>query len=152
MSLDRRRPSTPIRLGRGRRWVLYGLTAVLLASGLAWWLVHERADPEALPSPIEPWMMRLHGAAAMLAIFALGTLLFDHMLQAWRRGRNRLSGGLLAGAWLLLGLSGYGLYYLGGEGPRRATEWLHWGFGAALPLALCMHLVVGRRSRRTGRA
>ncbi|MDQ2926723.1 MAG: hypothetical protein ABI330_10870 [Caldimonas sp.] len=150
MKRRQRRPPSLLqqstKLGAIRRCGLYALVAALAATGAAWlWLRVGRAD-DALPSPLEPWMMKLHGAAAMLLIYLSGTMLFGHMVNAWRRGHNHGSGAIAAATLLLLGLSGYGLYYFGGDSLRRGTEWLHWGAGFALPLLLAWHVRRGRRA------
>jgi hypothetical protein len=136
----------PLRLGRFRRRSLYLLFAVLVASGAVWlWLHQGRAD-DSLPSPLEPWLMKLHGAAAMLTIYLAGTMLHGHMLNGWHRHRNRASGGMAAGMLLLLVVSGYGLYYFNGDALRGLTEWLHWIVGFAAPLLLGWHIRRGRRA------
>jgi hypothetical protein len=138
-------PQTGIRLDALRRWALYGLLASLVVSGAVWLFVHLRRADDALPSPLEPWLMKLHGGAALLTIYLAGTMLYGHMLNAWQRRRNRGSGGTAAAAMLMLALTGYGLYYFGGDALRRGTEWLHWIFGFAVPLLLWWHIHRGRR-------
>ena len=137
--------ATGIRLDALRRRALYALVASLVASGAVWLFMHQRRADDALPSPIEPWMMKIHGGAAMLTIYLLGSMLYSHMLNAWQRRRNRASGGIAAATLLLLALTGYGLYYFGGDPLRRGTEWLHWVFGFATPLLLWWHIRRGRR-------
>ena len=92
-------------------------------------------------------MLKVHGGAAMLTIYLLGSMLYGHMVNAWQRQRNRASGGTAAATLLLLALSGYGLYYFGGDELRRGTEWLHWVFGFATPLLLWWHISRGRATR-----
>jgi hypothetical protein len=133
------------KLGGLRRWALYVLVAALLASGAVWLWVHLRTPQGAMPSALEPWMMKLHGAAALLIIYLAGTMLYGHMLNAWHQRRNRLTGSVTATAFVMLGLSGYGLYYFGGEGLRMFTEWLHWAFGFGAPALLWVHVWRGRR-------
>jgi hypothetical protein len=148
MSRSRNPPSRrSVRLGAVQRWSLYVLLAVLVLSGALWLGVHQSGE-QAVPRPIEPWMMRLHGAAAMLIVFAVGTLLYGHVLPAWNLGRNRPTGAIVATALLVLAVSGYGLYYFGGDELRRATEWLHWLVGFAAPLALGWHIRRGRAQTR----
>ena len=89
--------------------------------------------------------MKIHGGAAMLTIYLLGSMLYGHMVNAWQRRRNRASGGTTAATLLVLVLTGYGLYYFGGEELRRGAEWLHWVFGFATPLLLWWHISLGRR-------
>lgn len=133
--------------GLSRR-TLYVLITLLLATGFTWLFAHFGRSDEALPSPIEPWSMKIHGAAAMGAIFAVGTMLQRHLLPGWRAGRNRAAGAAMCIALGLLAMTGYGLYYFDGDALRSITEWLHWGAGCVLPVALVTHVVAARASRR----
>ncbi len=140
---------------RHERWVL-GLGLVLLASGAAWLLgrgVFARPDEfGAGTDPLGPWWLRLHGAAAMGFLVALGTLLPVHVRRAWQFGLNRRSGAAVLGVAVVLIATGYALYYVGSEALRPLVSALHWGVGlAALPLVL-VHRSLGRRSaeRRAG--
>jgi len=140
------------RVERTRRVALYLLLTVLLISGAAWLGLHLNRSDDALPSPYEPWLMKIHGAASMLIIFFSGTLLYGHMLNAWHQGRNRSAGLVMAGSFLLIALTGYGLYYFDGELLRRVTEWLHWAVGFGLPLLLWWHVALGRKERQLRKA
>ena len=51
---------------------------------------------------------------------------------------------MLAGSALLI-VTGYGLYYLGGETTRELTSVLHWGVGLILPGVLVWHVRQGRK-------
>jgi hypothetical protein len=44
-----------------------------------------------------------------------------------------------------LTITGYGLYYAGGERLRAWTSWIHLAVGLALPILLLIHIFVGRR-------
>jgi hypothetical protein len=107
-----------------------------------------------LPHPSEPWMMRLHGLAAMTALFVFGVLAAGHVPHGWRvtHGRRlhtqrRLGMGLVVlGA--LLAASGYALYYFVPENARPVVGWLHSGAGVLMALALVWHRLV-RAHRRT---
>lgn len=134
----------------GRAW-LYATISVLTMSGAAWlvcqhWL---RVESEfgIAPHPSAPWWLRLHGAAAMLFLVLLGTLLRDHVRIGWHARRNRSSGAGLLGVCLWLTLTGYGLYYVGGESLRIWLSRLHWLPGLFWPVALIAHIWIGRRSR-----
>jgi hypothetical protein len=106
-----------------------------------------------LPHPAEPWLMRLHGAAAFAALFATGLMAGHHIPAGWRQGRRprhagqRRSGLLLCGAAAAVVLSGYALYYLVPEAVRPALGWLHAGLGALLVGAGGWHGARARRSR-----
>lgn len=137
-----------LRVGKIRRLTLYALVALLLITGALWLLLHFTRAEDAMPNALEPWLMKIHGAATMLIVYLSGTLLYGHMLSAWKQDRNRLAGSVIGINFLLLGLTGYGLYYFDGEILRRITEWLHWTVGFSVPVLLWWHVVCGRRARR----
>lgn len=136
-----------VRLGALRRYSVYATVALLLGSGVLWLWLHWTRPEDELPSPLLAWSMKVHGAATMLFIYLVGTLLYGHMLAAWHRRSNRWSGALAAAAATLLVLTGYGLYYADGVWLRRGSEWLHWGVGIALAPVLWWHIAGGRRQR-----
>jgi len=140
------RPPT-LRVGKTRRRLLYLLVLLLAVTG-AWWLVlNGKTGADGLPDPALHWLMKFHGGAAMLALFLAGTFLHSHVLNAWQQGRNRIAGSLVAGSLVLIGISGYGLYYFDGDVLRALAEWLHWIAGFGLPALLWWHIVRGRRHR-----
>src|SRR6516165_12761889 len=47
----------------------------------------------------------------------------------------------------ILSVTGYGLYYAGGESLRAWTSWIHLAVGLALPLLLILHIWLGKRKR-----
>jgi len=134
---------------RHRRWT-YGACLGVLATGALWLLAHYllRGDCEfgECRSPLEPWILRLHGAAAFVALVQFGTLLPVHVARAWRAGRNRAAGAVvLAGAGSLIA-SGYGLYYVASETLRPPLSLLHWILGLVLVPLFAAHLRLGRNA------
>jgi len=93
-------------------------------------------------------MLKLHGAAAMLGLMVLGSLLSTHIHRFWRLRRNRLAGGVFLSSALLLIVSGYGLYYFGGDQARALCRQLHIVIGLLALPAFAMHLWRGRALRR----
>lgn len=136
---------------RHRRW-FYSASVLLFASGAAWLLfrfvLRRPGEFGDLPHPGEPWSMRVHGGAAMLFLVVLGTLVRSHILHGWRLGRNRCSGVGMVAIMFLLTLTGYALYYAGGERLRPVLSVVHWGLGLAVPAVLLWHIVLGRRSSK----
>lgn len=130
---------------------IYVATAALVLSGGLWLLLHHFGALEGefgpLPSPYEHPLLAAHGAAAMGFLFLLGSLLPVHVMRGLALRRNRWTGFALAGLNGLLALSGYGLYYAGGDQLRAAISLLHWLPGLLLALLLAVHVVVGRRQR-----
>lgn len=130
----------------------YAVLLLLFGTGLAHWLLHgwfqRQGDFGPEPNPLEPWMLRLHGAAAMLGLAVLGSLASIHIHRFWRLRRNRSAGGLFLAAALLLVLSGYALYYVGGEQARAFSRQLHIVVGLLALPGFLMHLWRGRALRR----
>jgi len=143
-------PPDLIRLRLSHRRLLYVVLALLFFSGAAWiyWndLVSLTGDFEM---SAKAWAMKIHGAAAMAILVLLGMLLTGHVRFAWRAHRNRGNGSLFLGVFGVLAITGYGLYYAGGESLRVWTSWIHLTVGLALPLFLILHMLLGKRSRPT---
>jgi hypothetical protein len=135
---------------RHQGWI-YCALGVLFLTGCIWLVFHYWIKVEGEfgigMHPLEPWWMKLHGAAAMLFLFLLGTLLPSHMDSAWRKGRNIASGIFFATFNALLILTGYALYYFGGENTRPVISALHWGVGLAAPFIIGLHVWRGRATR-----
>lgn len=144
----RRVPPDLIRLRPLQRRLLYGVLGLLFLSGVAWaswnYLVASQGDFE---TSAKAWAMKIHGAAAMAVLVLVGMLLTGHVRFAWRARRNRVNGSLFLGAFGILTVSGYGLYYAGGERLRAWTSWIHLAVGLALPLFLILHILLGKRTR-----
>ena len=130
----------------------YATLLLLFGTGLAHWLLHgwfqHQGDFGPEPNPLEPWMLKLHGAAAMLGLLVLGSLVSTHIHRFWRLRRNRSAGGLFLSAALLLVLSGYGLYYFGGEQARALSRQVHIVIGLLALPGFFVHLWRGRALRR----
>ncbi|WP_244545115.1 DUF4405 domain-containing protein [Collimonas sp. OK607] len=99
-------------------------------------------------NPIEPWSMKLHGAAAMVMLFFVGSLLINHIRRAHHAHRNRYSGWSMAALLALLTASGYALYYIASESSRPLWSAGHWILGLLFPLLLVLHIFLGRRAAR----
>lgn len=136
-----------MRLKRPFRYSLYAAFTVLLLTG-AGWLV---ADWQKNIAADEIWqqaaatMLMVHGGAAMLALLLLGALVPVHLLRAWRRGKNLVSGSIMAAFNAVLIVTAFGLYYLGSEEVRPWISWIHLTTGFALSLMLPIHIWLGKR-------
>ena len=139
-----------MRLTSGHRQWVYWTAAALFASGALWLVFHYFLQAQGefgpAPHPLEHWWLRLHGAAAMLALLVVGSLLPIHVRRGWHQRRNLPLGIALSSAVLLLTLSGYALYYFGGEEARPWISVFHWGIGIASPLALVWHIAAAGAS------
>jgi hypothetical protein len=136
---------------RHQRW-LYGSTAVLFVSGAAWLLfrhfVRIQGEFGETAHPLEPWWLKLHGAAAMALIGVLGSLVRGHIRVGWHVGMNRPSGAVFLAANAFLVASGWGLYYVGTDQLRSWISQGHWVVGLALPPLAVLHVWRGRTARR----
>jgi len=139
----------PSRLVPWQRYSVFAIGGLLLVSGLLWlFLEHSvRVEGDFGPErhPLEHWMLVAHGVIAYASLLLFGLLAGTHVLPAWSRSRNRVSGSLMLGLLLVLIGTALGLYYLGGERAREWTSALHWGLGSAAPLLLVLHILLGRR-------
>ncbi len=143
-----------VRLSPLHQGAVYGATATLAVSGIIWLVLHYflAAPGKYGPQihPLEPWMLRLHGAAAMAGLVIYGSLLPVHIRRAWSARRNIALGIGLAAFMLLLTVTGYLLYYAGDQNTRPVISAAHWLLGLAVPVLLVWHIVSGRMQTRVG--
>ena len=134
---------------RHKRW-FYSVSVTLFLSGAAWalfdWLGARTEGRAAVFQSLKPWMLKLHGAAAMVFLVAVGILIPTHLKRAWQARRNRSNGAFFVTVIALLVATGYGLYYFGDDHWRSAASWVHLILGFAAPALLALHIWQGRRS------
>ena len=139
-----------IRLKHLQRYFLYVVLALVFLSGVAWaYWNYFVTSPGDFEMSAKAWAMKLHGGAAMAVLVLIGMLLNVHVRFAWRADRNRANGSVFLSALAVLTISGYGLYYAGGERLRTWTSWIHLAVGLILPILLLIHILLGRRTRPT---
>jgi cytochrome bd-type quinol oxidase subunit 2 len=139
-----------IRLKRLQRYFLYAVLTLLFLSGVAWAYWNYLRSPGDFETSAKAWTMKIHGAAAMAILVLVGMLLTSHVRFAWRARRNRANGSIFLSAFAVLTITGYGLYYAGGERLRAWTSWIHLSVGLVLPILLLIHIFLGRRTRPSG--
>ena len=148
------RRADSIRLGPWHQGFVYGATAALAVTGSLWLVLHyflsTSGEYGLQVHPLEPWMLRLHGAAAMAGLIIYGSLLPVHVRRAWSIRRNIVLGVGLISVMLLLTVTGYLLYYSGDENTRPVISALHWILGLVVPILLVWHIVSGRARARVG--
>jgi MFS family permease len=133
-----------------QRYFLYAVLALVFLSGVAWaYWNYLAASPGDFEMSAKTWAMKIHGAAAMAVLVLVGVLLNEHVRLAWRARRNRANGSVFLSAFAFLTITGYGLYYAGGERLREWTSWIHLAIGLVLPILLLIHIFLGRRTRPT---
>jgi hypothetical protein len=140
------------RLERWHRLSVYATGVALVLTGAAWLVLRYFMRPVGefgeTVNPFEPWAMKLHGAAAMAALFFVGSMLHLHIRRAVKSRRNLVTGWTMVGTLAFLVLTGYGLYYLAGDADRPLWSVLHWAVGLAAVALFVLHIAVGRRSVR----
>ena len=155
--MSNRLPPQTIRLTRHHEWWVYAAFTLLVISGLLWLLFHYfvtvQAEFGATRHPLESWWVKVHGAAAMLTLVLLGTMMPVHIRKAWHAGKNRRTGGLMLAVLAVLVLTAYGLYYVASQESRPWISVTHWAIGLAMVPAMILHVVIGRlkHARRAGR-
>ncbi len=146
-----KRPDT-IRLGPWHQATVYGATALLVISGAIWLILHyfmvTQGEFGEARHPLETWMLKIHGAAAMAGLIIYGSLLPIHIRRAWAIRRNIYLGIGLIVIMLLLTITGYLLYYAGGEETRPVISLVHWVIGIVVPALLTWHVITGKRRNR----
>jgi len=132
--------------------IVYLATSALVLSGTIWLLLHyfARAQSEfgPVPSAFEHPLLAIHGAAAMAFLIVLGSLLPVHLIRGWNQRRNLWSGITLLTIHAFLIVTGYGLYYFGGDLLRAWLSATHWIVGLSVAGLLAWHIVIGRSGRR----
>jgi hypothetical protein len=138
---------------RGFRTALWGVCALLLATGLllAPTTLQLRLDwplPWRLAAQARTGVAALHAAASLAMLVLAGALWSLHMRSGWRRGRQRRSGALLVAGLAGLTATALGVYYLGEAGSADLVALAHLGLGLAVVPLLALHTWRGRRLAR----
>lgn len=142
-----------LRLPGWQRASLYGVLALMLATGLLWLWARAFWTQSGLfgieSSPWQGWALRWHGVLATPALIVIGSLWVVHWVRGWRQRLARLPGLFMLAA--MAGLVGTGtlLWYAGDDQLRASASQLHIVIGCALPLLLAGHIAVARRLIRS---
>jgi hypothetical protein len=135
-----------MRLAASLRYSLYAAIAALFGSGAVWIATRYLESWSSDPQSWTALSMRVHGAAALAMLPLAGGAVALHVPSAWREAKNRASGLALGTALIIMTVTGYCLYYAGGESLRAAASVSHWVLGLAAPLFLAVHAWLGRKS------
>lgn len=126
------------------RMILYATALALFLSGVAWELFDRFVTVASAIGPVkhpaEGWVLRVHGAAALISVFVCGHLYASHVRPAWRSRRKRGSGLTVSAVIVALIVTGYLLYYVGGDELREWVAGTHLWIGVAAPLPFVFHL------------
>jgi cellobiose-specific phosphotransferase system component IIC len=146
--MSKRLPPQSIRLTGYHEWWAYAVVTLLVSSGSLWLLFHYfvmvQSDFGAIRHPLEVWWLKVHGAAAMLTLVLIGTMMPVHIRKAWHAGKNRWTGAVMLAVLAVLILTAYALYYYTGEASRPWVSAIHWVIGLGMVPAIILHVVVGR--------
>jgi hypothetical protein len=130
------------------RWAIYAAFAVLFVSGTVWLAADAFKESEEFWQQTVANLLMVHGGAAMVTLMLLGALVPLHLRRAWRAGKNRITGTVMATFNVLLIVTAFGLYYSGSDVIRPWISRLHYGLGLALPVLFLVHVVSGKRATR----
>jgi hypothetical protein len=134
-----------VRLEPSHRRTFYLVFGLVWLSGGLWLVAEWLKEPELGPirTPLQTTSMKIHGAAMLIYLAMLGTLL-THIRRGFALRANRFSGSLVIGVNVVLVLSGWLLYYITDDSLREWSSVTHWTIGLSnLPL-LCTHVLLGR--------
>lgn len=140
--MARRTPPLSAQLRPLQKSLIHVSTALLWLSGAAWLYLKQPDDIH----PVQPFLMKLHGAAAILFLLVFGGLWVTHIPAGWQQNDRRPSGSWLTGVNAILIITGWGLYYMGGESARHFASFVHGAVGLVLPVLLVVHILAARRS------
>ena len=144
------RPQQNFRLECWHRLALYAVFAALTLSGIVWLVAHYLLrQASEFGESVHPWehpAMQIHGGLAMLILLLTGSLLQLHIRRAYRARCNRRSGWSMLGCLAVLGISGYGLYYLASEQSHIVWSLGHSLIGLVLPVVVWLHILFGRKA------
>ena len=132
-----------LRLSRAHRSCIYSSILILFITGLIWLIQKyyptEQNDFSISHSSVDPVLMKIHGAAAMIFLILIGTLLFDHMLAGWIADKNRKTGFFMLLFNVTLIITGYLLYYASSESTRNLASISHSIIGIIIPVLIFFH-------------
>jgi hypothetical protein len=134
------------RLPVWQRLGLLGAVGAVWVTGVVWWGARSfgrREGPFGLENHWGEFPARAaHGFAALLFLLAVGSLIPFHFRAGWLTGTKRPSSLFLVTVSLVLVLTGWGLYYAGGDVFRQGLSWTHTLLGV---LILPLFLIHARR-------
>lgn len=133
----------PIGLGQVRRLIVYGIGLGVWTTGCLWLLFHyfmrQPTEFGFEVHPLEPVWLKLHGAFAFAALWTVGLLSANHIVNGWAAKRRRWSGAVLLAFVTIIITTAYLLYYSGAEDTRKYAAIIHWTMGIAVLIAFIGH-------------
>ena len=130
------------RLSRWFQTSVYVSFGLLVATGAGWMIAQPRVE-QPVWNEMPALLLKIHGAAAMLVLLVLGSLL-PHIKRGWKARKNRFTGACVIALNLFLIVTGYGLYYSGSDEMRAWLSRWHGWVGLFTVVILPAHIFVGR--------
>ena len=134
-----------------RRLLLLALAALAL-TGLVWTaldLAYGLGPVEDQAAQLtKAWLGRLHGALAMVALVALGSVLPLHLPAGWKARAHLASGLSVTTVAVALVASGYLLYYAADDGMRSISVYAHIVAGVGACVLFGIHWFASAHKRR----
>jgi hypothetical protein len=138
-------------LSRRGKLMVYAVFAAAWSSGVLWLIVHyflqRHGEFGDEVHPLEHPLLLLHGASAFMALWLGGWLWSAHVRPWWSSRKRRSSGVVLIAIGAVLIVTGYLLYYAGGDALRHWVGIVHWCLGLALAVPLLVHALRSSRYR-----
>lgn len=136
-----------LRLDPRFRYAFYATVAMLFITGVAWLVADQLKNSPTgeLWQAVGADLLMVHGGTAMIMLMMLGALIPLHVQRSWRAKKNRIAGTVMCVFNAVLVVTAFGLYYSGGDTLRIWTSDVHIVVGICLPIALVIHIAVGRR-------
>jgi Na+/proline symporter len=99
----------------------------------------QRGPFGAIPHPLEPLLLLLHGISSIAAMYLLGWITSRHVLRWWTSGMRRLSGSVLAAMFVLLVVSGFALFFVSEDEWQHGAAVVHEVLGVAITAFAVQH-------------
>lgn len=137
------------RMPMRKRWAIYLVFGTLWLSGCAWLVLDRFFQTKGqfgeVPHPWEPAILLAHGIIAILSMYLLGWVSARHVLRWWPGRLRRLSGGMLAALFLVLGSSGFALFFVSDDRWQHLAAIAHDVLGVGITVFAVQHWFFARR-------
>jgi hypothetical protein len=133
-----------VRLGSWHRLIVLVTSALVAASGVLWFALHDLMARE--PDEFLHALLVLHGVTSFGSAIVFGSVLPLHVRAGYLWRRHLFTGFGVTLAMVVLIVSALLLYY-GGEETREWARLVHLAAGFALIAVGTAHVVAGRRLR-----
>jgi hypothetical protein len=138
-----------MRMPRRARLAVYWMFGTLWLTGCAWLILNQYFESKGpfgrTPHPLEPVLLLMHGILAVLSMYLLGWISARHVRRWWTARLRRVSGGILAAAFTVLGVSGFALFFVSDDAWQHVAAAAHDVLGVAVTVFAIQHWFFARR-------